>query len=52
MSKRTVRYFVSYTRDDKKLPEKLLTELRKKLGADAGYDFIPWRDTDILVGTD
>ena len=52
MSKRTVRYFISYTRDDKKLPDKLLTELRKKLGADADYDFQPWRDTDILVGTD
>ena len=48
--KRTVRYFVSYTRDDVKLPDKLLAELRKKLGADGDYDFQPWRDTGILVG--
>src|SRR4051812_47210603 len=51
-AKRTVRYFVSYTRDDAKLPDKLLTELRKKLGACRDYNFVPWRDTDILVGAD
>src|SRR5438309_6574695 len=50
--RRLVRYFVSYTRDDSKLPDKLLIELRKKLGACRDYEFLPWRDTDILVGTD
>jgi hypothetical protein len=50
MSKRSIRYFVSYTRDDTKLPEKLLSELKKKLGADADYDFKLWQDTEIPVG--
>lgn len=49
-AKRTVRYFVSYAHADEPLPEKLLTELRKQLGACKDYDFVPWRDTDLLIG--
>jgi TIR domain len=50
ISKRTVRYFISYTRADGKLPDKLLAELKKELGASSKYLFVPWRDTDILPG--
>jgi hypothetical protein len=48
--KRTVRYFVSYTRADRKLPDKLLSELKKQLGASANYQFLEWRDTEIQPG--
>src|SRR5260221_8937485 len=50
--KRTVRYFISYTRDDEKIPDALLKELGKQLGASGAYEFVPWRDTGILVGKD
>ncbi|MEO7318260.1 MAG: NACHT domain-containing protein [Chthoniobacteraceae bacterium] len=50
--KRIVRYFVSYTRADGKLPDALLKELGKQLGASLDYEFVRWRDTDILVGKD
>jgi len=44
---RTARYFVSYAHDDNRLAAKLLAELKNQFGASKGYDFIPWRDTDI-----
>ncbi len=50
MSKRIVRYFVSYAHADEPLPEKLITELQKQLGACKDYDFRPWRDTGLLIG--
>src|SRR4051812_20227307 len=52
LMKRTVRYFVSYTRDDGKYPDSLLKDLSKQLGQSAHYVFKPWRDTGILVGKD
>ena len=51
-NKRTIRYFISYTRDDKKLPDKLLSELKKNLGACGKYVFESWKDNDIPVGAD
>jgi len=48
--KRKVQYFVSYAHDDTKLAGKLLAELKKQFGASKGYEFVPWRDTDILPG--
>ena len=50
MSKRTIRYFVSYAHADEPLPERLLAELRKQLGACKDYHFVPWRDTGLLIG--
>ncbi|MBB5031480.1 toll/interleukin-1 receptor domain-containing protein [Prosthecobacter vanneervenii] len=49
-SKRLVRYFVSYTRTDGDLPEKLLKELDKLFGACAEFEFKRWQDTHILPG--
>jgi tetratricopeptide (TPR) repeat protein len=49
-SKRTVRYFVSYTRADGDLSEKLLKELDKLFGACAEFEFQRWQDTHILPG--
>lgn len=49
-TKRLVRYFLSYAHDDDKLPEKLLRELDKELGACKDFTFERWQDTDILPG--
>ena len=49
-AKRLVRYFLSYAHDDDKLPEKLLRELDKELGACKDYTFERWQDTHILPG--
>ncbi len=49
-SKRLVRYFVSYTRADGDLSEKLLKELDKLFGACAEFEFRRWQDTHILPG--
>lgn len=48
--KRTVRYFLSYAHDDRKLPDKLLVELDKQLGACKDFTFKRWQDTHILPG--
>src|SRR5947207_12846612 len=48
--KQTVRYFVSYAHDDRKLAEKLAAQLRRQFGASRDYEFVRWQDTDILVG--
>lgn len=48
--KRTVRYFISYTRDDGHLPGKLLERLSRELQASRDYEFSPWRDSGILPG--
>jgi len=49
-TKRLVRYFLSYAHDDGKLPEKLLRELDKELGACKDFTFERWQDTHILPG--
>ncbi len=49
-AKRLVRYFLSYAHDDYKLPDRLLRELDKELGACKDYTFERWQDTDILPG--
>lgn len=49
-AKRLVRYFVSYTRDDGELPERLMVELRKLLRACREFEFQHWQDTHILPG--
>jgi tetratricopeptide (TPR) repeat protein len=48
--KHTVRYFVSYAHDDRKLAGKLAEELKRQFGASKDYEFVRWQDTDILVG--
>jgi Fic family protein len=48
--KRPIRYFLSYAHDDDKLPEKLLRELDKELGACKEFTFERWQDTHILPG--
>jgi hypothetical protein len=48
--KRTVRYFISYTRDDGHLPRKLLERLSHHLKDSREYEFLPWRDSEILPG--
>ena len=50
MSKRLVRYFLSYAHADEPLPGKLLAELDKQLRACRHFDFQRWQDTDILLG--
>lgn len=49
-AKRHIRYFLSYAHDDDKLPEKLLNELDKQLGACRDFTFQRWQDTHILPG--
>ena len=49
-NKRTVRYFISYTREDGGIPDQFLTELRSQFSASSRYEFVPWRDTEILPG--
>src|SRR4051812_25442565 len=49
-AKRLVRYFVSYTRTDKRLPGQLVEELETQLRASPTYDFQRWQDTDICPG--
>lgn len=49
-AKRRVRYFVSYTRADGDLPDKLLAELDKLFSACAEFEFQRWQDTHILPG--
>ena len=48
--KRTVRYFVSFAHSNGKLSEKLLKKLKDHFGACVGYEFLRWKDSDILAG--
>jgi TIR domain len=50
--KRSVSYFVSYTRDDGQLPGRLLQRLGYQLQASRDFQFSPWRDTSIFPGED
>lgn len=50
--RKLVRYFVSYTRKDQKLPGRLLEQLKLYLNCSRSYTFQSWRDTDLALGSD
>ncbi len=49
-TKRVVRYFLSYARQNKKQKTDLMELLEKRLSSDAEFDFQVWTDNDILIG--
>jgi len=51
-SKGVIRYFVSFSRTDKRLKENLLVRLRSRFGAAKNYRFVGWEDSEIEVGSD
>jgi hypothetical protein len=50
--KRTVCYFVSFSRRDKRLKDDLLSRLEDRFGAAKRYRFDGWQDKDIELGSD
>jgi len=50
--KTEARYFISYTRLDESLPDRLLKRVQQHFAISRRYEFIPWRDTGILPGED
>jgi TolB-like protein len=51
-SKPTVRYFVSYSHNDKELAADLFRRLRPRLKSRTAYEFQDWQDSDIPLGSD
>src|SRR5438128_2481449 len=51
-SKRRVRYFVSFSREDERLKDDLLRRLQAYFGASAKYRFEGWQDKLIDLGSD
>ena len=45
-----VQFFVSYGRADKRAADKFLQRLEEQLAPSKRYDYVLWRDTELLAG--